>query len=89
MDASMEGFQTDCENKIIHEHESGFKRVVRQAQYLCSVPPGFTFEVNKDFYKGMYMEYDEMLEDAEPDEVAPSRSTTPEDPDTTIQDEDS
>ncbi|XP_020206278.1 uncharacterized protein LOC109791397 [Cajanus cajan] len=87
MDAFVESFQTDYENKIIHEHESGFKNVVRQAQYFCSVSLDFTFEVNKDFYKGVYMEYDEMPKDAEPNEMAPSRSAAPKDLRTTIQDD--
>ncbi|XP_029125993.1 uncharacterized protein LOC114915423 isoform X1 [Cajanus cajan] len=51
-EASLASFKTECENKIIREHEVGFMHAVRQTMYFCVIPPGFSFELSKDFYQG-------------------------------------
>ncbi|XP_029124898.1 uncharacterized protein LOC114915054 [Cajanus cajan] len=80
---ALRDLRKECEDQIVHEHEAGFMHVVRQATYLYRVPFDFTFKVTKDFYKGTYMDFTKIPEDVEPDDVAPARSSSGEDPGTT------
>ncbi|KAL2319188.1 hypothetical protein Fmac_033064 [Flemingia macrophylla] len=48
-------------------HELGFNHVVRQAKRFCDLK-GHKFDIGIDFHKGRYMSYDDMPEEAEPDE---------------------
>ncbi|XP_029126255.1 uncharacterized protein LOC114915560 [Cajanus cajan] len=85
-EASLTAFRADCENKIIKEHEAGFMHAVRQATHFGTFPPNFSFELSKDFFQEAYMDFAD-APDVEPDEVARPRSTAPEDPGTTLNDD--
>ncbi|KAL2345062.1 hypothetical protein Fmac_006347 [Flemingia macrophylla] len=49
------------------QHEIGFKHAIQQAIRFCDLK-GHDFDIRMDFYQGVYMSYDDMSEDAEPDE---------------------
>ncbi|KAL2320442.1 hypothetical protein Fmac_029411 [Flemingia macrophylla] len=48
-------------------HEHGFSHAIRQAKRFCDLK-GHEFDIAMSFYQGKYMSYDDMPEEASPDE---------------------
>ncbi|XP_029128983.1 uncharacterized protein LOC114916450 [Cajanus cajan] len=87
-DTVMAAFRAECEDKIVKEHEEGFWHAVRQATHFGAFPSDFSFELSKDFFQGEFLDFAEAPDDLEPDNAAPPRSASAEDPGTTLNSED-
>ncbi|XP_020235518.2 ATP-dependent zinc metalloprotease FTSH 4, mitochondrial [Cajanus cajan] len=62
----------NVETQIYNEHKEGFKHVVRQALHFIEVPLSFQFNLRKDLYKGQFLNLDDILDEANTKDVAPS-----------------
>ncbi|KAL2324948.1 hypothetical protein Fmac_024006 [Flemingia macrophylla] len=67
LDKELKDFKTWALAEAASHHEHGFNHAIRQAKHFCDLR-GHEFDIGMDFYKGEYMSYDDMPENADPDE---------------------
>ncbi|XP_029125458.1 uncharacterized protein LOC114915224 [Cajanus cajan] len=65
-------YKNVVEERIYNEHEEGFNHAVRQAIRFLDVPSDFQFDLGKDFYKGNFMDLNDI-----PDEATTEDANTP------------
>ncbi|KAL2322031.1 hypothetical protein Fmac_026410 [Flemingia macrophylla] len=67
LDKEFKDYKMWAQAEAAHHHEHGFYHAIRQAKHFCDLR-GHEFDIGMDFCKREYMSYDDMPEDANPDE---------------------
>ncbi|KAL2329862.1 hypothetical protein Fmac_017443 [Flemingia macrophylla] len=66
MDKDFKDYKTWAQAEAARHHEHGFNHAIRQAKRFFDLK-GHEFDIGINFYKGVYMSYDDMPDDAAPD----------------------